>query len=63
MEIFRFHAAETLKGRLVVLVQWQSHGPEVTDGDLIDHRLRRRALQTLHRILHSLLGFHQILHL
>lgn len=47
----------------VLLIERQSHRPEVTDGGLIDHFLWSRAFETLHRVLDRLLAFHQILHL
>lgn len=47
----------------VLLIQWQSHRPEVTNGGLINHCLGSRAFKALHCILYSLLGLHQILHL
>lgn len=47
----------------VLLIEWQSHRPEVTNGDLVNHFLWSWAFKTLHCVLHSLLGFDQILHL
>lgn len=54
---------ENIENKEVSLIKRQSHGPEVTDGGLVNHLLGRRTLQALHRLPDNLLRLHQVFHL